>query len=379
MSQVTHVYVHAPFCARRCVYCDFAVQVDARPDSRRWLAAIARELKGITETGRVGLGDRLKTLYLGGGTPSLLDPEVVAALAGVMGRGRMANPDLEWTAEANPESLTGEVARRWASCGVTRISIGVQSFQGKPLRWMGRLHSGRDAEDAVARARSGGVANISVDLMFGLPREIGRCWTSDLECALALGVPHISLYGLTAECGTPLGRAVEDRRLTMPGGQRYREEYLRAAELLQGEGYEHYEVSNFARPGYQSRHNRACWQGAPYLGLGNGAHSYDGRRRWWNVRDWATYLQAVERSGVAREGSELPGPDERRLEVAWLGLRTSDGVALDALDARALPMVGRWERRGWALRKEHRLRLTPKGWTVLDELVVALERWVLHP
>ena len=371
--RITNVYVHAPFCGRRCCYCDFAVEVDRNPAGSRWLAAIRGELDTLRTSGEAPLAPALDTLYVGGGTPSLLEPHLIAGLAEVIEQRRLANPALEWTAEANPESFSEKVAEVWAAAGVNRISFGVQSFDPGALRWMGRLHIAADARVAVERARATGVANLSVDLIFGLPDNVPRSWEEDVTRALELEAPHISLYGLTVEKGTPLHRAVGEGRARMPTGGRYRDEYLYAAETLSRAGYDHYEVSNFALPGFASRHNRACWEGAPYLGLGNGAHSYHGQRRWWNLRDWAAYAEGIMRSGRARAGDEALSAEQSRLESLWLGLRTAEGLDEESLEAAAEPVLRRWQAAGWALRSAGRTRLTPRGWLLLDELTVQLE------
>ena len=371
--RITNVYVHAPFCERRCCYCDFAVEVDRNPAGSRWLATIGAELDTLRASGEAPLAPSLQTLYVGGGTPSLLESRFIAGLAGVIGPHRLANPALEWTVEANPESFSEGVAGVWAAGGVNRISFGVQSFDPGALRWMGRLHSAGDARVAVERARAAGVVNLSVDLIFGLPDNVPRSWEEDVTRALDLEVPHISLYGLTVEKGTPLHRAVGQGRARMPANERYREEYLYAAETLTQAGYRHYEVSNFALPGFVSRHNRACWEGAPYLGLGNGAHSYHGGRRWWNERDWAVYTEGIMRSGRARAGDEVPSAEQSRLEALWLALRTADGLKEEQLGTVARPVLRRWEAAGRAFRSTGRTRLTPRGWLLLDELTVELE------
>ena len=368
------MYVHAPFCARRCCYCDFAVEVNRNPVGARWLAAIEGELDALGRSGEAPLAPALDTLYVGGGTPSLLEPRFVAGLAGVMEPRRLSNPALEWTVEANPESFSDRVAEVWAAAGVNRISLGVQSFDPAALRWMGRLHCAADTGAAVDRGRAAGVDNLSVDLIFGLPDHVPRSWEEDVMRALELDVPHISLYGLTVEKGTPLHRAVGESRARMPAEGRYREEYIYAAETLSLAGYRHYEVSNFALPGFASRHNRACWEGAPYLGLGNGAHSYHNGRRWWNERDWAAYAESIMRSGRARAGEEMPTVEQSRLESLWLGLRTAEGLEDARLDVAGVqPVLRGWEAAGWAVRTGGRTRLTPRGWLLLDELTVELE------
>jgi len=370
---VRSVYIHAPFCARRCGYCDFAVQVRSRGDAEGWARALRGELRAIEDEGTFALAPRLETLYVGGGTPSLLGPDAMARLVEILGSQRLSDPGLEWTAEANPESFTDEVAHAWRGAGVNRLSMGVQSFQDAALRWMGRLHGPEGAREAVARARRAGLVNISIDLIFSLPDRVSRSWSDDLEQALALEVPHLSLYGLTVEAETPLGRSVAAGRERPAGEERYREEYLEAVERLVGAGYVQYEVSNFALPGRESRHNRVYWSGAPYVGLGNSAHSYRHPVRRWNLRDWSAY------EGVAREGRlpvqdrEVLDADATRLEGAWLGLRTDRGIRMSQLPSRGHALVEQWVVWGWAVKDEDVVRLTPEGWLLLDRLVVDLD------
>jgi len=366
------VYVHAPFCARRCFYCDFAVKVRRTGDAPTWAAALAAEIRILAEAG-VAPAPRLATLYVGGGTPSLLGPEAMRLLREVLGEDRLADPSLEWTSEANPESLTPEVARGWHEAGVNRLSLGVQSFQEGVLRWMGRLHGAEGARRAVDTAREAGVENVSVDLIFGLPESLERDWSRDLEEAVALGVPHVSLYGLTAEAGTPLGRRVHEGRVSMPSDDRYREEYLQAHRTLRQAGYRHYEVSNFALPGLESRHNLRYWDDSPYLGLGNSSHSYLPPVRRWNLREWDAYLQAVGegRSPVSEE--ETVEGSSSALERIWLGLRTDAGIPASWLESGAgAALAASWEDHGLARVEGGRLVLTAEGWLLLDRLAVEL-------
>lgn len=373
MTAVRNLYVHAPFCARRCVYCDFAVEVDRSPDARRWTSTVGRELAVLVDAGAATLAPALETLYVGGGTPSLLGAGAARGIGRVAGKSRLAGAELEWTMEANPESFPRAVAEQWAAQGVNRVSFGVQSFSAAALRWMGRLHEPAGAEQSVSAARAAGLSNISIDLLFGLPREAPRSWEADLERALALDVPHISVYGLTVEEGTPLARSIREGRTSSPGGQRYRDEYLLAAETLAAAGYAHYEVSNFARPGFASRHNRAYWNGSPYLGLGNGAHSCDGRRRSWNVRDWPAYAEQVAQTGQGRAGEEALSDEQARLERVWLGLRTLEGIDVAVLGPAAVRTAEEWRLRGLARVEGGVVRLVPEGWLHLDDLAVEMD------
>ena len=374
MGDVAVVYVHAPFCQRRCFYCDFAVDVRREGDLEAWTAAVGGELALLNAAG-IRLAPRLETLFVGGGTPSLLGPGAMDALAGLLGSERLSDPDLEWTAEANPESLTRELAAVWRNAGLNRLSLGVQSFQEPVLRWMGRLHGAGGARAAVEAARGAGVENVSLDLIFGLPESLGRDWAADLAAAAALEVPHVSLYGLTAEAGTPLGRRVAEGRIRMPEDDRYREEYLLAHRVLTSRGYVHYEVSNFALPGFESRHNRRYWDGSPYLGLGNSAHSFLPPVRRWNLRGWTDYLDCVQEGRLPEDDREEVAGSASVLESVWLGLRTREGIPDSWLSPPAsLHLIDRWRSQGWAAEEEGRLRLTAEGWLLLDELAVELAR-----
>src|SRR5690606_10975228 len=271
-----------------------------------WLDAIEAELRLHVE--RAGLGRlALDTVYVGGGTPSLLGVGALPALLDRIGEHADIAPEAEITAEANPESFTPALARDWRAAGINRVSLGAQTFHEAALRWMGRLHGADGPARAMAAAREAGIDNVSVDLIFGLPDRLGRDWGADLEGALRLEPEHVSLYGLTAEPGAPLGRWVAEGRERLPdedeygaqyllaaarltaagmgrwvaeGRERlpdedeYGAQYLLAAERLTAAGFRHYEVSNFALPGRESRHNQVYWSGAAYLGLGPGAHSY---------------------------------------------------------------------------------------------------------
>ena len=373
-TTVRSLYVHAPFCVRRCFYCDFAVHVSSDGDLAAWGEALAGELAAVEREGLFALADSLQTLYLGGGTPSLLGEHAIEALAGVVGRNRLEDPELEWTAEANPESLTRELASAWRRSGLNRLSLGVQTFSVEALRWMGRLHGAEGAVRAVEAARAAGFTNLSVDLIFGLPGRLARSWKDDLERALALHVPHVSLYGLTVEAGTPLGRAVREGNESPADEQQYRDEYLLASDVLGAAGYEHYEVSNFAMPGHRSRHNAVYWDGRPYLGLGNGAHSFADPVRRWNVREWTSYQERALGGTVPEDERETVVADPRRLERLWLGLRTREGVPLVALDDRQRVVANAWSDRGLTLSSGDALTLNAEGWLLLDGLAVELDR-----
>jgi len=360
-----HLYVHVPFCARRCSYCDFSIAVRRTTPVAEYLEALARELA------TTGVPPDLSTIYLGGGTPSRLGGEGISTLAGMLGGPR----DLaEFTIEANPEDIATDAVRTWLAAGVNRISLGAQSFDNAVLKWMHRSHDAAAIPRAVLAARGAGVRNISLDLIFALPESLGRDWRRDLEQAMALEPDHISLYGLTVEEGTPLGRWVHRGLMTAAPDARYEDEYLLAHELLGAAGYRFYEVSNAAREGYQAVHNRAYWRLVPYLGIGPSAHSFDGAARWWNEPAYARWVERLAGDVSPQAGREVLTAEQQAVEQVYLGLRTADGMALDHPAAGRLAAVAdRWIGHGWAERTgEGRLRLSTLGWLRLDELVASV-------
>jgi len=235
---------------------------------------------------------------------------------------------------------------------------------------MGRLHGPEGARAAVATAREAGFDNLSVDLIFGLPERLGRSWQADLDGALELAPEHISLYGLTAEQATPLGRWVGEGREVLADDDRYADEYLTAHETLVSAGFEHYEVSNFGRPGRRSRHNFVYWSGEPYAALGPGAHGYDPPHRRWNLRSWEAYQEAIRRGNLPLDGEEVVSEEAAALERVWLGLRTVRGIPECDMTPVQRDLARLWEGRGWARMDDSRLRLTPEGWLLLDRLAV---------
>src|SRR5213594_999749 len=365
-----HLYLHVPFCARRCTYCDFSIAVRKRVPAVEYVEAIRSELSTLVQRGVVAPGDAFDTIYLGGGTPSLLPPDAISQLLDAI-RDKLRIPhsefrtDLEVTLEANPEDVTPDNAVAWRRSGVNRVSLGAQSFDDRVLRWMHRSHDAARIGDAVGMLRRAGIANVSLDLIFALPAELGRDWGRDLDHALALEPSHLSLYGLTVEQRTPLSRWISRGAVTAPEDERYAAEYLQAHLRLATYGYRFYEVSNAARDGWHSRHNAAYWSGRPYLGCGPAAHSFDGRARRWNLAAWEAYRRAVAAGRSPVESEEVLTDEQRELERVYLSLRTDSGVSLSAYSANRLTA---WVSAGWATIAGGYVRLTPEGWLRLDAL-----------
>ena len=375
-----HLYVHVPFCARRCSYCDFAIAVRRDVPSRRFVETVLAEWRGWLGHPLLAEHAVLDTLYFGGGTPSRLAPAQLEALVAGLTRARPLAARAEVTLEANPDDVTAAAAAAWRRAGITRVSLGVQSFDPGVLRWMHRGHTPAQSRAAVDTLREAGIEDISIDLIFAVPAALGRDWRRDLSMALLLDVPHLSVYGLTVEPQTPLARWVARGEAAAAPDDAWATEFLLAHEELTRAGYEHYEVSNYARPGFRAEHNSAYWHRRTYLGLGPSAHSAAGHERWWNLREWEAWAAAVEAGESTLEGSESLGADAIRLEGLYLGLRTSDGLARCSIPD---PILAAWREQGWADEHGGRVWLTPEGWLRLDALVARLAgaeaRTVLAP
>jgi oxygen-independent coproporphyrinogen III oxidase len=359
-----HLYVHVPFCARRCSYCDFSIAVRSRTPVEEYANALCAELA----SGAVD-GATLDTVYLGGGTPSRLGGPGVARVFGAIRERAQLATDAEITIEANPDDVNDIAVAQWVESGVNRISLGAQSFDDAVLKWMHRTHDSRQIGTAVQAIRSGGIENISLDLIFALPEHLKRDWRADVGCALDLEPSHVSLYGLTVEAHTPIARWA-DRGAVVEGSEmQYEDEFLYAHETMTGAGFDHYEVSNFSRPRKSSRHNSAYWRGAPYAGIGPAAHSFDGSRRRWNVSAYAEWVRRLSSAESPIAGEEILTDENKGAEEVYLGLRTRRGLQIAESELAA---VGLWRGAGWAELELRQLRLTPSGWLRLDSLAADL-------
>ena len=357
------VYVHLPFCPYICPYCDFAKWPLRRSEAARYLAALYREIADSSRR-------PAENIFLGGGTPNAYDAASIVDLLGrLQERFPAADSACERTIEVNPDAVRPGDMEAYARAGINRLSIGVQSFRESESRALGRRHSNADVERCVRDARAAGIRSLSVDLIFALPGQSERDWSESLDAAIALGVDHCSTYGLTIEAGTPF------KRLYARAPERFADEELEARlyeiamDRLGEAGFEHYEISNFARPGHQSRHNANYWRNGSYLGLGVGAASYLGGERSIATRNLATYLEAIERGEpVPRECERLEGL-ARLGEAMMLALRTSQGVdasafnhryGIDPLSTYASTIAGFIEA-GVLERSDEHLRLTRRG------------------
>ncbi len=361
-----HLYVHVPFCARRCSYCDFAIAVRRTVPVAAYVGALRAEL-GL----RYGDGApwQLDTLYLGGGTPSRLGGDGIAmVLDAVRERATFAD-GAEVTVEANPDDVTSDAVSRWVAAGVNRMSLGAQSFDDGVLAWMHRSHDAAAIPRAVAIARDGGITNFSLDLIFALPAEVPRDWTADLARAVELQPPHMSVYGLTVEHGTPLARWQARGAVTEADEERYEAEFLETHRTLGAAGFDHYEVSNYGGSGGPARHNGAYWRWVPYAGVGPAAHEYDGARRRANVAQFAEWERLLTGGEDPVREIETLTPENRVAEEVYLGLRTTAGLALRPGEESH---VARWLEAGWGAVRDDRLVLSVDGWLRLDALAASL-------
>ena len=335
------LYIHIPFCRSRCIYCGFysTTALDLR---QRYVDALCREME-IRGEWREMRGERIdiETVYIGGGTPSQLTipqlrqlfiyiNKVYAHPLDTSFSSHLLPLTTEVTIEVNPDDVTVEFAAMLSQLPINRVSMGVQTFDDQRLQFLRRRHTAQQAIEAVNRLRSAGIQNISIDLMYGFPGESLSDWESDIDTALSLNVEHISAYCLMIEEGTPL-----HKMFTVDGSQCVDEEterqmYYTLIDRLTAAGYEHYEISNFAKKGFRSRHNSNYWNGTPYIGLGAAAHSYDIRSRSWNVADINAYMEGIEHDERLFE-EELLDDDTRYNDTVTVGLRTCEGINLDTL------------------------------------------------
>lgn len=318
------IYIHIPFCKSRCIYCGFYSTTE-QSLRNRYIGSLVEEMAERTDYLH---GEPVGSIYIGGGTPSLLSADELSLLVRSLKEHFKITDDVEFTIECNPDDLSLDYASWIANLGINRVSMGAQTFCDFRLRQICRRHTSRQVVEAVDNLKKAGIGNISVDLMYGFPGETIAEWQDDIGRALSLDVAHISAYGLMIEEGTPLATMVSNGEMAPADEETYRSMYYALLDRLEEAGYEHYEVSNFARSGCRSRHNSGYWHSMRYIGLGAAAHSYDGNSRQWNVSDLHRYIDG-DRVG----GGEQLSPGDKYDDMVMLRLRTSEGIDLQEIDA----------------------------------------------
>ena len=372
MAEKLGIYIHIPFCRSKCDYCDFYSLAGREERMDDYLRALLAHMR---ETAPLARRYRVDTVYLGGGTPSLFGAErLKRLLTGVQKRFDLSR-EAEITVECNPDSVDKRRLLAFRRCGVNRISLGIQSACDGELAALGRIHTFAQAKAAVLAVREAKIRNLSLDLIYGLPGQDMESWRRTVEEILALEPEHLSCYGLKVESGTPLDRRII-RGETLPDDDMQADMYLWAVERLARAGYLQYEISNFARAGYQSRHNLKYWMGRPYLGFGPGAHSDFGGRRYSFLADLDLYINRVLGGGLVVDTSDFIPQGERGSEYLMLRLRTTRGIEeweyrreffmnFDPIEQK----LAGFEGRGWAARHDRRWHLTPEGFLLSNRLI----------
>ena len=374
-SRTLGVYLHIPFCQQRCHYCSFNTGPYRPAAMDRFRAALGSEIDlvgGADWAARV----TVSTVFFGGGTPSLLEAAELAEILDRLRKRFALTPDVEVTVECNPESTSREKLEGYRLAGVNRISLGIQSLDDALLRRLGRLHSARQARRAFDAARAAGIGCINVDLMYGLPGLDLPTWKATLSGVLAWGPEHLSAYGLTLDEGS---RWAAEGVVGLPPEDAVTDQYWLLARLAREMGFEHYEVSNYCRPGFRSRHNQVYWRGQEYLGLGPGAAGFLGDVRYTNVKPVARYCSMLETGEFPVGEWEQLTAQQRQRERLILGLRLGDGIPQARLDARVIDgparlgeLLNTWEAEGLLTVGNGRVRLTEAGLLLSDSLFVEL-------
>lgn len=367
------IYLHIPFCKSRCLYCDFYSTTSVLI-AQRYVDAVCKELDLRIKNQRVRFG-RIETIYLGGGTPSQLSKGLLRQLFSNMYETIDISPEAEVTIECNPDDVTEKFSRMLSDLPVNRVSMGAQTFSLERLRFLRRRHTAEQVPEAVERLRKAGIGNISIDLMYGFPDETLEEWERDIQAAINLNVEHLSAYALQYEEGTPLFKMLERGEVSEVDEEVSRLMYYRLIDALEEVGFEHYEISNWGKPGRHSRHNSNYWNRTPYIGLGAAAHSFDGVNRQWNVADIHRYIEGIEKGEPCVEYEELT-PDNHYNEIVMTALRTSEGLSLEKLSQTygdyCLFQAKRFIEDGLLTLDNQHLQLTRKGLFVSDMVMAEL-------
>lgn len=370
------LYIHIPFCVKKCIYCDFCSIVDF-DQIPRFVEALQREMQLATDCGLI-----FDSLYVGGGTPSVLAADDIGRIIGAARRQFEISPDAEITVEVNPGTLNYEKLAAYRRQGINRLNIGVQSFDDQNLEFLGRIHSGPQALETICWARRAGFDNIGLDLIYGLPGQGRGKWRADLERAVALAPEHLSCYMLTRESGTPLDREIKAGRIRLPTDHTLRQLFDVTIDFLTACGFHHYEISNFARRAadgrlpWMSRHNQKYWRLAAYLGLGPSAHSFSEPQRWSNCRDVQKYIRRIEAGCRPIAQQEKLTAEQLIMEAIFLGLRTTAGIDMTAFADRFginflevfQEVIAGFEKDGLLAVTKNRCALTRKGLAFADSI-----------
>ncbi|MFW6011755.1 MAG: radical SAM family heme chaperone HemW [Desulfosalsimonas sp.] len=373
------LYVHVPFCVRKCPYCDFySIEDISRKDAYKY--ALIREIRMRAYSAPHASFD---TVYLGGGTPTTLEPLDVEHILDALRLNFSILPNPEITIEANPGTVTKNSLKAFKSAGVNRINIGAQSFNDENLTFLGRIHSSSQAAESLHAGQKAGFENIGLDLIYSIPDQNKGSWQKDLTAATAFSPSHISCYMLTLEPGTKMYADMEAGRFSIPSEDRVSAMFIQASKFLASRGYEHYEISNFSSSGQtRSQHNQKYWQNIPYMGFGPSAHSYIEPERFWNTKTLESYISLLVSGIIPTRETEHLSPSQLMLEAVYLGLRRSEGINITEFENRFktdfknifAPTLDRFTDSGHMLLDTTTCRLTLQGMLYLDTIAEQLAR-----
>ena len=369
------IYLHIPFCKQACHYCNFHFTTSLRYKDEL-VAALVKEVtlqKNYLPEGNID------TIYFGGGTPSLLQINDCQLLIETIQQTFTVTADAEITLEANPDDITSEKLRGWKDAGINRLSIGVQSFFEEELRWMNRAHTATHARQCIELSLAAGFINMTIDLIYGSPLLTDEMWEQNVQTAIGYNIPHLSCYALTVEEKTPLHKLISNQQKLPVDADKQGHQFLLLMQWLRAAGYEHYEVSNFAKPGHRSRHNSSYWKGQPYLGLGPSAHSFNGHERQWNVANNQQYIASIQQGLVPFEKEVLSATDQLN-EYLMISLRTLEGIDLHIVEEkwgpqekeRLLTSIKPSVQHGTILQQNNHIKLTDEGLLLADGIAASL-------
>ena len=364
------IYIHIPFCKQACFYCNFHFATSLRRKNEL-VAALLSEMELRTEYLK---DEHIETIYFGGGTPTLLPPADHAALIEKIHDTFKISPNAEVTLEANPDDISKEKLKAWKEAGINRLSIGIQSFFEEDLKWMNRAHT---AEQAVSSLQSAikQFDNITIDLIYGIPMLTNEKWSKNVGRATLEGVVHLSCYALTVEQKTPLYKLIKEQKTADIDPDKQSEQFLLLMQWTEDAGYEHYEISNFAKPGFRSRHNSSYWQRSKYLGIGPSAHSFNGKSRQWNVSNNNIYIDSIEKGIIPYEKETLSDTQQLN-EYIMTSLRTMDGLNLkqvkDVFGHKLRTGSRKFIERGLMVEESDHLKLTREGKLLADGIAAEL-------
>lgn len=378
-SNLPGIYIHVPFCRRKCPYCDF-YSVTGTDWLPAYLDALCREIRLAPKP--EGPCD---TVYIGGGTPSLIDADQLDRLFEKLFTHFDIAEDAEITLEANPGTVSADLLKRCRKAGVNRLNIGVQSFNDESLCFLGRIHSGAQSVETLCQARDAGYENIGLDLIYGLPGQSVEAWRTELSSALDFSPAHLSCYLLTYPAGTPMAEAMNQNRFTPLAEETCSEMFLLTHDFLSGSGYDHYEISNYAASKNQrSRHNQKYWHHVPYIGMGPAAHTYFDHTRYWNVASVQQYVERAKSGRLPVEESEALTAEQEMIEAVFLGLRCTDGICIESFEARFgidfynrfRNVIFRSQEAGYLSLARGRCALTRQGRLYADSIAAAFTEWI---